>query len=235
MSQEVKPIIELELYFVRHGQSHGNAGTAGDDLRSREDPELTEKGENQVRLLGERFSQIKLDAVISSGLVRAMSTAKAVVSHQPQGGAHTFEINPLFTEVGCNANDYHGIDGSELRERFPQAVFGGGDMLIASESNDDAAAYARALKVVEYLKGRFHSGERVLITAHAAFNTLFLFALLGVDYRVIAFDPNLCNTGVTKIVFYAKGTGPFGDDIRLSYCNDLSHLYAEYPLLGFEY
>ena len=231
---ETKPIIELELYLVRHGQSHGNAGTSGDTVRERTDPELTQAGVEQTELLGERFAHLPLDAVFSSGLVRAMSTAQAVVEHQPESGAKTFEIDPIFTEVGCNAEEYRGIDAQELGSRFPQAVFPGGELLFSSKSGDDPAAYARAKAAADYLRGRFHSGEKVLVAAHAAFNTFLVFALLNIDISTSIFDLNFNNTGVTKIVVYSKGSGLYGDDIHLIYCNDMSHLYHHNPHIVFE-
>ncbi|MCR5484167.1 MAG: hypothetical protein K6F09_01115, partial [Clostridiales bacterium] len=58
------------------------------------------------------------------------------------------------------------------------------------------------------------------------------FASLGLTEKEI-FDPCYFNTGVTKIIFFKKGTGPY-EDVALVYHNDHSHLAGEFPELTFE-
>lgn len=235
---EVEPIIELELYFARHGQSCGNAGLSNsEDLRDSQDPELTDTGKNQARLLGERFSALALDALFSSGLVRAISTAAAVAERQAQNGAGTVEILPILSESGMK-EEYEGIPLSELAERFPLARLSkdaspDGKLVISCLTDEEN--YKRAAEVCKYFRSRFKNGERILVVGHAAFGTSLLFALLGRSIEDVKFDPNFCNTGLMKVIYYKQGTGPFGDDIRLSFFNDTSHLYGEYPETGFKF
>ena len=59
------------LYIARHGESRGNTGEDNGP-----DPILSEKGLAQAQLLGERMKKIKLDAVFSSPLTRAVQTAE---------------------------------------------------------------------------------------------------------------------------------------------------------------
>ena len=64
-----EPKIKLELYLVRHGESMSNIGKVdglAEDLRA--DPPLSELGVLQAKLLGERFSNLKFDHILSSGL-----------------------------------------------------------------------------------------------------------------------------------------------------------------------
>lgn len=234
---EITPVIELELYFARHGQSYGNIGESNDDdLRDSQDPELTETGRNQARLLGERFARLPLDALFSSGLVRAISTAAEVAKRQPQNGAHEIEVFPVLSENRMK-EEYLGIEACELKERFPYAhispdVLPGSRLVISCLTDEEN--YKRAMSLHTYLRNRFKNGEKVLMVGHAAFNTSLLFALLARSIDGVKFDPNFANTGLSKIIYYKQGTGPFGDDIRLSYCNDMSHLFSDYPTLGFE-
>ena len=65
------------LYIARHGESLGNTG---EDTGS--DPILSEKGKTQASLLGQRMKKIKLDAVFSSPLKRAVETAQATAVYQ---------------------------------------------------------------------------------------------------------------------------------------------------------
>ena len=61
---------------------------------------------------------------------------------------------------------------------------------------------------------------------NAAYSVLF--AALGLGYET-SFDFANANTGVSKFVFYAPGTGLWGADTHLIYHNDRSHLATAYP------
>ncbi len=67
----------MVLYIARHGESLGNTGQDNGN-----DPVLSAKGLEQARLLSERMRKIKLDAVFSSPLVRAVQTANATARLQ---------------------------------------------------------------------------------------------------------------------------------------------------------
>ena len=199
------------------------------------DPHLTPRGQKQAELLGKHFSRLPLDCIISSGLRRAVDTASAVAARQPEGGAHTVEVHPIFTECGAT-EDYTGRTADEIRAEHSLAVPAVGTedferFIIWSGARTDDLSLARAKKAVGYLRDRFSKGEKVLVAAHACFNTFLLFAALGLTENE-AFDPGFCNTGVTKIIFYRKGTGPY-DDVSLVYHNDRSHLYTDFPELCF--
>ncbi len=239
MANKKEPVIELELYLVRHGQSLGNVGGVTDDeLESHEDCVLSPVGENQVRLLGEHFSRLALDHILASGMKRAAATAAAVATRQPENGAKKVEIHPLLTECGIK-NEYKGKTIDEINDFLggcavaAEGTEGYERFIVTKGDNDcDETRYARACDVVKYLRARFNKGEKVLIAAHAAINTYLYFALLGLDWKQ-AFDPGFCNACVTKIVFYKEGTGPFAD-IALCYLNDHSHLNGEYPTATFD-
>lgn len=226
-----EPIIELELYLVRHGESRSNVGL-GDaaDVRAWEDPMLSEKGEIQARLLGEYYARVDFDCILASGMNRALQTAGAVALRQAR--TRTVEAHPIFSEGGIpTAVGIKPFD--EIRAAFPFAVPAAGtetetNFIFAEDNSTDAMRYARAERAITYLRRRFHGGERVLLAAHANFNTFLVFAALGLGYET-AFDFANANTGVSKFVFYAPGTGLWGADTHLIYHNDRSHLAAVYP------
>ena len=226
-----EPIIELELYLVRHGESRSNIGL-GDaaDVRAWEDPMLSEKGEAQARLLGEYYARVDFDCILASGLNRALQTAGAVAARQRR--TRTVEAHPIFSEGGIPTAV--GVKPfGEIGAIFPFAVPAAGaegetDFIFSEDNSTDAMRYARAERAIAYLRQRFHCGEKVLVAGHANFNTFLLFAALGVGYEP-AFDFAIANTGVSKFVFYAPGTGRWGADTHLIYHNDRSHLAAAYP------
>ncbi len=68
------------FYLVRHGQSEGNVRGKENNLifARRDNSSLTEKGENQVKKIGDSFlyKKIKIDKIFTSPLKRTVQTAK---------------------------------------------------------------------------------------------------------------------------------------------------------------
>lgn len=233
--------IELELYIIRHGQTFGNLGQSVENLSylDRHDVQLTPKGQRQAQLLGKRFSNYPFDAIFASGLRRAMHTAAFVAENQPENGAHSIILHPLLSENGGKEEIYPGLTFTEAKEMFPRITLAEGytenDRMISFTSDwDDYRQLDRAERVLEYIRSRYKDGAKVAVVAHAAFNTFLFHAALGLDPTKLIFDPHFLNTGVTKIVFFKKGTGRYDMDIQLVYQNDLSHLYADFPEYGLE-
>lgn len=64
----------MRLYLVRHGESVSNKAVT----QSSPDEQLSEHGREQARFLANRFSNIKIDAIISSPYTRTLETAKSI-------------------------------------------------------------------------------------------------------------------------------------------------------------
>lgn len=230
------PIIEMELYIVRHGESMGNVGladTLADEFKH--DSPLTKTGEKQADLLGKHFSELPLDALLASGMRRALQTAEAIRLHQPENGAKIIEVHKVFTE--CNTGEEcTGRTIAEIQKDFPFAVSAAETdtqekIIFHGKDDSDAVLLKRAKEAVAYLRKRFYKGEKVLVAAHAAFNTFMLFAALGLSHEQI-FDPSFFNTGITKIIFFKEGTGKFAD-VHLEYMNSIPHLCKDFPDLRY--
>lgn len=220
----------LDLFLVRHGESASQAGlTENMPPELRNDCPLSPKGEEQARLLGEYFADFPLDAVLSSPLRRSMSTGYAVVSRQPSDGAKKIQVHRVFTECGTGENTV-GRTIEEIRGEIPAAVLAPGQdesekVIFYSDGHDDDRLLQRGREAVNYILSRYHSGEKVMVTAHAAFNTFMFFAALGLECP-LDFDPQFFNTGITKIRLYETGKGPFSD-VHLVYQNAVPHLIGE--------
>ena len=225
------PIIELELYLVRHGESRSNAGLLDpEDFRAFEDPFLTEKGVRQAQLLGEFYSRLDFDCILASGQNRALQTAGEVAARQIR--TRSVEAHPLFTE-GRLASEFGEKHFDEIAAAHPfaipaQGVDPAGDFVITQDEPGDAPTVLRAKEALAYLHERFRGGEKVMVVAHAMFNTVLLFTALGLSTDGI-FDFAIANTGVTKLVFYQKDTGRWGCDTHLIFHNSLAHLTNEFP------
>lgn len=223
-----KPVIELELYLIRHGESMGNIGYNGrTDLTLTEsvDPVLSEKGLNQAIAAGKFLSATNFDAVYSSALMRAVRTAGEIIKKQPE--EKNLYIHPVFTEMGV-PEEYRAVSFDELRSHCPTAVIADGvdadsKLMEATAGSDEKGLFERGARAVEYLRSKYKNGEKVAVVSHAAFITYIVFYIMGYTERVPAFDIDFNNTGITKVKFYKKGTNKYGDTV-FEYINSTAHL-----------
>lgn len=233
--EKPSPVVEMELYIVRHGQSctniKGGYGIPEEELTRDQwiNPPLTDLGKHQAEQLGEYYKDVKFDAVYASPLRRATMTAYTAVMHNRCSEKYVYTM-PWLIECGI-AEDYSAVTFDELNEEFdgrilaPEGIDVSGNLVNGDGDNDDAHR-ERAKNVLSYLRERYKNGEKIMVVAHGAFNTdLFLHAIGAEDTRL--FDPAFSNTSVTKIIFYKEGTGPYGFDIELCYSNSTAHIANE--------
>lgn len=234
MSERV-PVKTLELYLIRHGETSGNAGTPREPGEHAQDPCLNERGRRQADLVGKRMAALALDAVFASGLERAVDTAARIVRQQPENGCRTVSILPILCENGTG-EEYPGHTLAEFLQKYPVKKADGvdGDKLVfPSEGFDDAALYAKGEQAIRYLCERFTHGEKIAVVAHGGFNTFLFLAAIQVRPETMVFDVDFYNTGVTKIIFYDEHGGNYGEQTKVAFLNDTSHLYEEFPCFGF--
>lgn len=221
------PILELDLYLFRHGQSCGNAGYDKEDLTLKEmnDPYLTEKGLDQADKVGKYMSEVEFDAVYSSALIRAVQTSAGIMKHQQ----NEKEINllPALCELSIDP-EYKGVPIEELREIYPLIQMAPDlppdePMVYHNEYHDEEGMYERAEKTIEYIRSHHTSGEKVAVVAHAGFLTFFVFSLMGFKKNCPLFDIAFENTSVSRISIYKHGTNKYGD-IIFRVINDTAHL-----------
>lgn len=68
----------MKVYFVRHGQSIFNLGTTGTKTHQFPDTPLGPEGIKQAQAVARRFTNISIEAIISSTYTRALQTAKEI-------------------------------------------------------------------------------------------------------------------------------------------------------------
>ena len=221
------PVVELELYFIRHGESMGNVGYGRDNLTFKEkhDPLLTEKGVIQAAYAGEFLKETDFDYVYSSGLLRAVQTATEILKKQPT--EKELNILPLLTEVGVKP-EYEGANIAEIREFWNNAIVAkdidtSKPLVCYSQFSNEDELFDRAEETVKYLLSHHCSGEKVAVVSHAAFLTIVIFWIMGFKDKCPVFDIDINNTGITKVIFYKEGTNKYGD-IVFKYINSTAHL-----------
>ncbi len=226
--ENIIPIKELELYIIRHGQSMGNAGYDGrTDLTEIEmhDPVLTEKGIEQADKAGRYLSEIDFDCVFSSGMLRAVQTATGIMKHQKD--KKPLFVLPFVCEMGVPP-EYVGVTLDDLKKINSEAVLApdiSDDIPMIFHTSEEADTFERAEKTLEYFRSKYKNGERIAVVSHAAFITYLVFSLMGFD-KAPLFDIDFHNTGITKVVFYQKGTNKYGD-IVFDKIDDTAHYMIE--------
>ena len=223
--ENIKPVIELELYLVRHGQSRGNVGFGDDEVEFTEinDPRLTELGTMQAKKAGKYLSDVNFDACYASGLIRTVQTANEIMKFQKE--KKDLNILPIITEVGVNP-EFPGRTVEDMKEVCPTAKIAEGfenaeRIVVYSTHAEEEALYERATEAIAYFRSRYNKGEKVLVAGHAAFNTIMMFHIMGFTKSPV-FDIEITNTGITHVIFYKEGTNRFGD-IVFDSINDTKH------------
>lgn len=225
---DTKPIIDLELYIIRHGQSYGNVKRIPDGLSPEDlhDPRLTDLGKSQAVACGERFKSTEFDAVYSSALLRAVQTATEIIKKQPF--KKPLKVLPYLTEAGVspeyNHSSFKEINKINKNAFLAEDIDPEKSLFYYNSTSDEADLFERAEKALNYIKAHQKSGEKIAIVSHAAFITFLVLSLMGYKKECPFFDLDFKNTGVTKVTIYKKGTNKYGD-VVFEFINDTSHLY----------
>eukprot|EP01134_Creolimax_fragrantissima_P000626 CFRG0626T1 len=199
----LEPTRELEVWLVRHGETHWNTEKR---IQGNLDEPLNEKGLLQANALAQRLSKNKFDEVYSSDLSRAYSTAKACFSQDIiKKDVRLREIN----FGNFQRRRYASLSEEELSQvttwlagPFHQAVPGG-------ESAHDLETRAKS-----WLSSLPASG-RVIAFAHGGIIATILYAITGRPSPLEGGENvestaqwkfRLGNTGISKLVITEKQT-----------------------------
>jgi 2,3-bisphosphoglycerate-dependent phosphoglycerate mutase len=169
----------MELVLIRHAQPRRVEVTDGPA-----DPELSELGRDQARLLAEYLAEERIDRVIASPLRRALQTAQPVADVRRL----TVEVADGIAEYDKESGEYIPIE--QLRaEGLPgwQDVLTGNVHRAAGvdphEFRNDVVAAVE--EIVEA-----HPGENVAVVCHGGVINAYVSHILGIDDPSGFFYPN---------------------------------------------
>ena len=197
-----------KLILARHGETAWNVEKV---FRGRADVALDEVGIKQAELLGKYLSSLKLQAIYSSPLRRALDTARIVARYQQL----SVQIADGLTDF--DYGKWQSLTAQEVKRQYPTLYH---EWLTnphtvrmpEGESLEDVGA--RALPVVEEVIAKYQ-GE-VLLVSHRVVNKVLICSLLGLDnsrFWNIKLD-------VAAITIFEYAGGRF----ILARHNDTSHL-----------
>jgi len=208
-----------QIILVRHGETEWNVKEV---FRGRIDIELNETGLKQVQLLAKYLSGIKIGAIYSSPLKRALTTAEIMASY------HELEVEIAPGLIDFDYGEWQGLPHQEVRDKYrrlyaqwvnrPDRV-----KMPAGESLDEVRK--RAMGVVDKVIAKY-AGSVVLVS-HRVVNKVLICALLGLDNSYFwNIKQDIC--GITSFTYE-------NEQFILTKHNDISYLktVSEIPLSDF--
>jgi len=155
------------FYFVRHGESEGNAARV---FTGQTDSPLTERGRQQAEAVADELASVKFDRIVSSDLSRTRDTADVIAKRHGM----RVEVVPELREI--DVGDRTGKTFDETRG-LPNWNDDGFVAWPGGETLDQVVA--RTLGAIERLT-RESPGKTILVVGHGGVNRILLSHFLGI-------------------------------------------------------
>ncbi|HQU84219.1 MAG TPA: histidine phosphatase family protein [Pyrinomonadaceae bacterium] len=202
------------LYFVRHGQSAGNAeGRFGGHSPT----PLSELGKKQAEITAHALAKEKIEAIYSSDLLRAVQTAEPL--------SKLLDLPIIQTDAfrERHVGVLEGLTFDESKEKYPRDYYA----LINRDIHHvitKGESYSHLLQRAKYaLKEIFtiHRGEKVVIFSHTGAICFMTLYLLGAINRRTETTPWLvtANCGINRFEIRSRY------NTRVLAINDTRHLH----------
>jgi len=209
----------IEIILARHGETDWNVAEV---FRGRIDVELNETGVKQAELLGGYLSEIKIDAVYSSPLKRALKTAEVIAGH------HALKVNIVHGLIDFDYGEWQGLSHQEVKEKY-KALYadwiGRPEQLKMPDGERLEDVRKRAMVVVNDVIKKYDGA--VVLVSHRVVNKVLICALLGLDNSHF-WNVKLDTCGISNFSYE-------GGRFILTKHNDTSYLkpVQEAPLIDF--
>jgi broad specificity phosphatase PhoE len=167
----------LSVTILRHAETEWNVRGM---LQGSMDSPLTERGEEQARLCGERLQRQLFTTCYTSPLPRARRTAELVLRRMDQPPPIEEEDRLRERAFG----DWEGLRWPDIQERFPEEVAkskSDADYEIAGGGESRSQNLARALDFLAELPLMHSPDERVLVVTHSATAVTIVKHVLGLS------------------------------------------------------
>lgn len=207
----------LQLVFVRHGESLSNIGLPTPKEFFEEDSPLSDYGRQQADMLSGAFESGEIAHIYSSPMTRTIQT----VYPTAQKLGLQIELMPDLLEVSSLTA---GCKKELLEKLFPLAVpctieptQSGGKLFLPPEESEKEKT-DRAKRCIKYFKNLYSNGETILVATHGTFFSHLLCAALGVKEDNL-FRCQIDNCGCTVVTYRGENRQAF-----LRTANNTNHL-----------
>jgi broad specificity phosphatase PhoE len=182
----------LTLYIVRHGETDWNKeGRIQGRLNSR----LTDKGRQNVQLLGERLKGIDFAKIISSPSGRTIETTELI-----RGDRNVLmQTNEMIMEM--DMGPWQGLLKSEIKEQYPyvyECFMNRPDLYQNEDAESFIDIYKRAEGFLHELKSSKQTGNLLIVTHGLFIKALFL-AIKGIEIKDFWTEPTVEGTSLSIV------------------------------------
>ena len=208
-----------QIYLIRHAEAEGNVK---EFFQGNVDTPLTEKGEQQLECLVQRFAEIPLDAIYTSPFQRAKLTAEAV------GRGRALSIEPEYELREINGGEWEGRTWAEIPRLFPRQyeLWTHKMWLFAAPHGDTMTdVYYRMQETMKRIAEE-NAGKTVAVISHGCAVRNFLAAVEFGNISGLA-DVGWADNTAVSLVEYDNAR----DKWTLIFKNDSSHLPPELSTL----
>ncbi len=209
-----------ELVIVRHGEAIGNVR---EEFHGQSNTDITEKGALQAKETGLFLKNYEFDAVYSSDIKRAMSTARHIISGK------NLEIIPDKGLREIYAGKWELMKYTDIAEQYPK------EYRLWHEKIDECICPGG--ESVSHLRDRIketldriaseNDGKRVLITTHATPLRVMYSVWNGLPLSVITSTKWVSNASITVVRYDNNGSYElvlYGESEHLAKKNLISNL-----------
>jgi broad specificity phosphatase PhoE len=188
-----------EFLLIRHGQSTANA--SGVWQGQMEFP-LSEEGQEQARLAGKVLAGVRLDAIYSSPLGRALETAEIIARET----GFAIPVVPLEGLMERRGGSLEGTTHAEREARSPEFTKKLLSLpeeerwtLVGAETDEEVLA--RFEKALSGIRARHADGERLVVVSHGGVMRAFLRDRFGLG--VLPGAERAANASITRVEWEA--------------------------------
>ena len=165
----------MRILLARHGETPWNAEGR---YQGQEDIPLSQVGEEQARLLGERLRDVRIDKAVSSPLTRAYHTAQFALG-EARAPMLTTEMG--FMEIAHGT--WEGLLASEIGATDPERLRAWRDapdtvQMPGGESLKQV--FRRSWEALQWSTEGLGGNDTLLVVAHDAVNRVLLCHVLGI-------------------------------------------------------
>ncbi len=162
-----------KIILARHGETEWNLAEV---FRGRIDVKLNETGIKQAELLAEYLSGVKIQAIYSSPLKRALRTAEVIASH------HKLNIKVTPGLIDLDFGKWQGLPIQEVKDKYKELYaewISSPDKVKIPAGESLENVRERATGVVNEVIAKYEG--TVILVSHRVVNKVLICALLGLD------------------------------------------------------
>jgi broad specificity phosphatase PhoE len=162
-----------QIIVARHGETEWNASEI---FRGRRDIGLNDTGIKQAELLGNYLTDLRIEAIYSSPLKRALDTARSVAKH------HSLDVNVNPGLMDFNYGAWEGLTHQAVKDKYRELYtqwLKEPHLVNIPEGENLGEVRERAKSLLDRVVSK-HSGLVVLVS-HRVVNKVMICSMLGLE------------------------------------------------------